>query len=132
MFNWLRELLEIRSEFRERKYRLLEEQKVCPACEILKTELNMAHARNIELLNKLTKEETPVEKPVVPMETLPLRRHLSWKHRQQILEADDRIKAQAMRNAAQPDSVEDLEKELDVVAKEREHGTTANSATNSK
>jgi len=56
---------------------------------------------------------------------------MNWKVKQQMLEAEDRQRAAAMRNAAQPDTVEDLEKELDIVSAEREANSGA-SATAGK
>lgn len=128
MFGWWKELLDIRYEFRERKLRLQEEQiqntRVCQSCEVLKVQLDLANREKAQLLSKLLEKPEPESERTVavPMQTLPTKRHLSWNVRRQILEQEDRAKAASMRNAAQPDniSVEDLEKELDVVERERE------------
>lgn len=116
MFQWLREWMELRAEFRERTT-------VCQSCEILKTQLDTANRERAQLLSKLLDKEPESERTTAPaMETMPLRKHIPWRVKQQMLEAEDRAKAKALRNAAQPDapSVEDLERDLDVVATERE------------
>ena len=130
-FQWLREWYEIRAEERERQFRLREEQNanklVCSSCEILKVELENAHREKSELLRKLLEKDTPNPVTTAPkMETLPRpQKHLSWAVKQQMLEAEDRAKAVALKNAAQPISTEDLEKELETASIERENQSGA-------
>lgn len=62
--------------------------------------------------------------------TSPLGRQVPWVVRRQMLEAEDREKAKALRNAAQPATptitTEELEKELNVATETREGQHTAN------
>lgn len=128
MFQWLREYLELKSEFRERN-------RHCESCEILKQVNDQLRMDNEKLLRRVLEKPEPEVRTEAPeMRTMPLKRHLPWRVKQQMLEAEDRERAKAMRNAAQPDTVEDLEKELDLVAAEREaqSGTTTNSSTGSQ
>jgi len=127
MFNWLREWYELRAY-------LAEKQKVCNSCEVLKTELNNAHRENEILLNRLLNKPEPEPVPVVapPMNTIPIaRRHLSYNIKSQMMQAEETARRRALSVAAKPDDdVAELEKELDVVAQERENqsGKTANSS----
>jgi len=61
MFNWIRELLEIKYEFRERRIKLLEDSKVCQSCNILKVALERANFEKDRLMEKL------LEKNVEPV-----------------------------------------------------------------
>ena len=136
MFAWLQELLEIRYQNRVRNQRLREElatvNKVCSSCEILKEENNALRLDNQRLLDRILEKPTPEpERMVAPEPITRPRMHMNWKVKQQMLEAEDRQRAAAMRNAAQPDTVEDLEKELDIVSAEREANSGA-SATAGK
>lgn len=123
-----------------------EEQKICQNCEYLKLQLEKIQELNKELIDKLTnKPETPVieqpkTEPIVP-------RFIPWRVRRQMLEAEDRVKAQKEREAAEaleqagitqkvqsvavnapsevsvapaddPDVIA-LEQEMDLIAKER-------------
>lgn len=119
MFNWLRELYEIRAAYRV--------PKVCESCEALKQMNDHLRMDNEKLLRKILEPKVEVERTVAPEPMAPLHRNVPWRVKQQMLEAEDRQKANALRQAAKPDTIEDLEKELDVVSKEREsqHGPTA-------
>lgn len=133
MFHWLRELLEIKYEFREKRTKLTHEveveEKVCQSCETLRQQLEIANYREQQYLNKLLKE------PEVPVAQAPIEvskpRMIPWNVRRQMLEKEDRERARAMQHAAKPDAVadkkstEELEKELDIVAEERESKTNA-------
>jgi hypothetical protein len=98
-----------------------EESKICESCSILKHELEVVRLDNQRLLNRLLevpKDEIKVNdsefKPILP-------RNLPWAARKQMLEAEDRQRAKLMKqNQATPIiTTEELEKELDVVEKER-------------
>lgn len=96
MFNWLRELLEIKAQYRERKI----EYKACESCEILKTALERSNYEREKLLNVLLKRDDPiVEAPAAEPEPLKPR-HIPWRIRQQQLEADDRKQAEKMKALA--------------------------------
>ena len=109
MFHWLRELLEIKYEFREKRTKLTREveveTKVCQSCETLKQQLEIANYEKQQLLNRLLKEpEKEPERTVAP-EPVSRPRMVPWHVRQQMLEREDREKARALRNAPKPDSV---------------------------
>ncbi len=110
LLKWYREYLTIRSE------------RVCEGCEVLRHQLEVSNYEKKQLLDRLLERPEPIiEKPpvaITPPTSLP------WRARRQILEAEDREKARAMREAAKPDatvSVEELEKEMNVVEKAREN-----------
>ena len=133
MFHWLRELLEIKYEFREKRTKLtrevVTEEKVCQSCETLRQQLEIANYREQQYLNKLLKDPEPVVEKAPVEVSRP--RMVPWNVRRQMLEREDREKARALRNAPKPDSeiekksTEELEKELDIVEKERESTTNA-------
>ncbi len=115
MFTWIRELLEIRYEFKSRKAGL---HKVCQSCETLKQQLEIANYEKRALLDRLLKEpekETIKEKRVT---TIP--RTVHWNIRRQMLEQEDREKAKLMREAPKPQATDDLEKELNIASANRE------------
>ncbi len=121
MFKWYRELLEIRQEARERKASLLKQQTQCESCETLKHQLEVSNFEKKQLLDRLLEKPAPeVIKEPVPI-TRP--HNIPWNVRRQILEQEDREKARLLREAAKPISTEDLEKELDNAATERENKT---------
>lgn len=119
MFNWYRELLNIRYESNERTERLYRESKVCQSCENLKHQLEVVYYEKKQLMEKI------LEKPVVEqskeptMVTLP-QRNVPWNVKRQMLELEDREKAKLLRNAPNAVSTEQLEKDLDFASAERE------------
>lgn len=66
-----------------------------------------------ELLKRVL---TPVEPVVIQQEASPITmpRAVPWAVRRQILEKEDRKRAELLRDAPKPQSTEDLEKELGV------------------
>jgi len=124
MFGWMRELLEIQYEFRERKQRIAEElnakQYVCSTCEVLKVALERANYEKEQLLREVLKKDNDEPKPSEAPQPLTKPRHMPWAVRRQMLEAEDRERARLLREAAKPQPTEELEKELDVAARERE------------
>lgn len=84
--------------------------KVCASCEVLKQELAIAHQNYRELLNRMTERAPEVEATLPPQITRP--KFIPWKVKREILEKEDRVKAQAMSNAPKPKSTEELEKEI--------------------
>lgn len=110
MFNWLRELYEIRRD-----------NKICTSCETLKMQLAIVNQEKKVLLDsvlsapeKVVEQQEKEYKPILP------RTHTNWNVRRQMLEAEDRKKAQLVKQKVELVSTEDLEKELNVVEKERE------------
>ncbi len=100
MFNWLKELLEIRYEFRERRLRLEEEtaerKHVCPTCEIFKVEIERANREKELLLNKILQPPAQQEEVKRPVTVNPPRQ-VPFAIKRQILEAEDRVKAGKLR-----------------------------------
>jgi hypothetical protein len=89
-------------------------EKPCEACEVLKESLSVERQFNKVLLQKLLDKDkleplsevrTEEIKPVMPQ-------FVPWRVRQQMFEAEDRKKAQLMRESAE--NVEKLEKELGI------------------
>lgn len=126
LLDWYRQYLNIKWESRERKNLVVIDEKVCQSCETLKAQLEIANYEKSQLLNKLLKEPEP--EPVAPQPPMITRpRQMSWNVRRQLLEQEDRVKAQRLKSVPKPDSpevakesVEDLEKELDLAEQTRE------------
>jgi hypothetical protein len=125
LLDWYREYLEIKYNSRKLKNEVVVEEKVCQSCETLRQQLEFSNYEKTQLLNKLLKEPEPEPKPAeAPQITRP--RSIPWNVRRQLLEQEDRVKAQRLRDAAKPDSeiakvsTEDLEKELKIAEQERE------------
>lgn len=121
MFNWLRELLEIRAEYQGLK----KDIQHCESCETLKTQLSIANQEKKALLDRILEKPEPIPtpddielKPIYP-------RGVSWNTRRQMLETESREAAKLLRQKKEegPDriTIEELEKELDIVEKERDH-----------
>lgn len=118
MFNWLRELLEIRYEYREKRTRLNKEEVLCKSCETLKAQLEISNYEKKQLLERI------LEKPVVEKNEPPVQvtrpHNIPWNVRKQMMEAEDRERARIMREAPKPLTTDELEKELDIATTERE------------
>jgi hypothetical protein len=116
MFGWYRELLEIRRE-NNRENELIE---------TLKHEIEMLrHERDTLLNHALHSNQQEVAPPVVEQEFKPIpANRLPWAARRQMLEAEDRAQAKLKRQQQEvvqtlKADVDDLEKELNIVEKER-------------
>jgi len=97
-----------------------QDEMICPSCEILKEEINFLRAENRKLIDSITaKPEAEPERLKAPVPvTVP--KVLPWSIKRQMLEQQDREKAMAARKAAKPDmNIEDLEKEMKIIAEER-------------
>jgi len=102
----------------------IQDARVCSSCETLKHQLEIANYEKRELLNKLIREpEQPVTNPVNYNEIRP--RTVPWNVKRQELEAEDRRRAQLMKekekelkvvssDSIKDSSVDELEKELGV------------------
>lgn len=129
LLDWYREWLEIRSEFKAKKFELTREVKqedtVCQSCETLRNQLEIANYEKRQLLDRLlhTPEKEP-ERIKAPELVAPRPKTIPWHVRKQMLETEDRAKARALKDAAQPDTakvdVSELEKELGIAEKARE------------
>ena len=89
-----------------------EESKTCSSCETLIRQLEIANHEKQLLLDRLLKEPT-VELPKSLPDKYDPPRQIPWAVRRQMLEAEDRRRAQIMKQAPQPD-VRELERELGV------------------
>lgn len=91
------------------------EAKVCPTCEVFASQLELANYQNKQLLSTIERMNNPT--PLVVPETTAVEpiqpRTVPWSIRRNILEGEDRKKAELMRSAAK-ESTEQLEKELEV------------------
>lgn len=142
LLNWYKELINIRLEAEAIRINH-EREKVCENCEYLKLQLEKAQLLNKELIDKLTKQETVnVVQEKVPVDLKP--RNIPWNVRRQILEADDRkaaglrkqvteqikvnlnpqgvIKETEIAPTDDPDVIA-LEREMDIISKERENAS---------
>lgn len=106
-------------EYHERRYH-------CVSCDTLKEQLSHKNWECEQLIKQITtKPDAPKVEPPIEI-TKP--RYIPWNARRQMLEAEDRERARALRNAAQPDAssladktdTEALERELDIASKTRE------------
>jgi len=85
----------------------------CPTCEVLREQLTNSERERRELLTRLIAPPEPP--PIIPSndEPVPITPQFTpWRVRQQMLEAEDRKKAQLMKDKAK--EIEDLEKQLGV------------------
>lgn len=96
MFNWYREWLQIRYEAQERALKLKQDLSVCQSCEVLKTALDRANYEKEQLLIRLTQKPEVVEKDPPVLTQLPPK-NIPWRVRQQMLEAEDRAAAAALK-----------------------------------
>lgn len=114
--NWLHKLFHPHCE-----HCLLEEQesKHCRTCEVLEMELAHLRGANQDLLLRLLNPIKQTEPEVLDTRNLkpimPQGRELPWRVKQQMLEREDRDRAQKEKLAGRPDIVEKLESELGVV-----------------
>lgn len=100
------------------------EDAVCESCETLKLQLEIANYEKDRLLNRLLEKPEVVESKAPQEMSKP--RMISWKVRQQMLEAEDRKRAQIMREAPKPQpTTEELEKEFGVEVPDALHGSDA-------
>lgn len=85
----------------------------CATCEVLREQLTKSERERSELLHKLLDKDKPEPLPVEKEEMKPIQpQFIPWRVRQQMLEAEDRKKAELMRGKAQ--EIAELEKELGV------------------
>lgn len=100
MWNWLREFYAVRTAYKQ------SQEKPCPSCEVLKVQLERANYEREHLINRL------LLPPVQPPETKPIPvtqpqsgRHIPFRVKQQLLEAESREEARILRKHK-----EDMEK----------------------
>ena len=86
----------------------------CATCEVLREQLTMSERERRELLGKLLEKDKP--EPLVPPATDEMRaitpQFIPWRVKQQMLEAEDRKRAELMRGKVK--EIAELEQELGV------------------
>jgi len=99
----------------------------CPTCEVLRVQLAKSDAERRELLSKLLYKENESEPPKVQEEEMRpiMPQFVPWRVRQQMLEAEDRRKAQLMKEKAK--EIAELEKEMGIDTGIQENKTQASS-----
>ncbi len=82
----------------------------CETCEILRLQLAKSDAERLDLLHRFLDKDKPEPPSEKEEELVPIKPQFTpWRVRQQMLEQEDRKKAQLMK-----DRVDELEKELGV------------------
>lgn len=85
----------------------------CVTCEVLRIQLDESNRERKELLHKLLDKVNPEPSPEVKEEYEPIKPQFTpWRVRQQMLEAEDRKKAQLLKG--KKDEIDALEKELGI------------------
>lgn len=85
----------------------------CESCEILRERLLKSDREREELLHRLLDKDKPEPPPVPEEEPVPIKPNfIPWRVRQQMLEAEDRVKASLIKKHAE--GIEELEKEMGV------------------
>ncbi len=85
----------------------------CETCEILRIQLDESNRERKELLHRLLDKDKPEPPATEPQEFKPIQsQFIPWRVRQQMLEQEDRKKAELMR--AKTAEIEELEKELGI------------------
>jgi len=85
----------------------------CEVCEVLRTQLDESNRERKELLTRVLNPTQSEPLPIKEEEPQPIRPQvIPWKVRQQMLESEDRKKAQLMRDKKK--EIDELEKELGI------------------
>ena len=85
----------------------------CDTCEVLRERLAQSDAERRDLLSRLLDRDKPEPSPVEKEELKPVQHQfVPWRVRQQMLEAEDRKKAELMRKKSE--EIDKLEEELGV------------------
>lgn len=96
----------------------------CKSCEMLNKQLERSDQNYKELLNSILHKDNKDEEPTDKKEFKPIRTiGLPWRAKREMLEREDRIKAQiiAREKLNNPvEGIEELEKEMGLAEKERE------------
>jgi len=88
-----------------------QDERVCLSCETLRQQLEIVNYEKRELLNKLIREpEAPIQPDFSQMKP----RMIPWNVRRQELEAEDRKRAQLIREKEKELGINELEKEIGV------------------
>jgi len=92
----------------------------CNTCEVLRERLAQSDAERRELLNRLLDRDKPEPVPTAEQDLKPIQpQYVPWRVRQQMLEAEDRHRAQLLRAKEKEKEetearVKNLEEELEV------------------
>ena len=86
----------------------------CEACDILRAQLDESNRERKELLHRLLDKDKIEPLPEKEEDLVPIKpQYTPWRVRQQMLEAEDRKKAELLRRSSE--DIEKLEKELGVI-----------------
>lgn len=98
------------------------ENRICGSCEILQLENERLRHEVQVLLDRIL--ERPIVEPIIKQENLKpiMPQHIPFRVRKQMLESESREQAKLLRN--QSNTIEELEKEMNIVESIRE-GTDA-------
>jgi hypothetical protein len=115
MFKWLHHILNPHCEHCAEEKR---EAKFCVSCDILKQEVARLQIENDRLLSRLLDKPEPKEPASTDLNNMVpiMPRARGWQERKKLLEAEDRHKAQLLKQvgATGTETIEELEKELGV------------------
>jgi len=106
-------------------------EKECISCITLRAQLTQANYERQQLLEAvLNFGKVPETIPVQSEEFKPVfSKHMPWNVRRQMLEQEDRVKAELMKKAEKDrKDIEELEKELKIVSDEKETNNGSNGA----
>jgi|SRR6516165_9326830 hypothetical protein len=127
ILDWIQQIYAMKYEYQVRKRQLDDTgPKYCESCETLKGQLSIANQQNEKLLERIMEKPTPTVEPGPPQIMTPIKK-IPWMVRKQMLESEDRVKAEAIKKAAQPDTdeIRDFEKEVEDAKRARESQQTA-------
>lgn len=104
-------------------------ENICESCETLREQLARANEEKKQLLETILESVKPkVEVPVQTEVKLEQPRQMPWRVKREMLEAEDRQKAMLLKKKENELSIDktelkELEKEMDIAAKERENAS---------
>ena len=85
----------------------------CETCEVLRIQLEKSERERVDLLHRLINKEEKPEPPVEMGDMQPVKpQYIPWRIKQQMLEAEDRRRAEILKNREK--EIDDLEKELKI------------------
>lgn len=87
----------------------------CETCEVLREQLHRSEAERREILHRLLDKDKPEPVATATEEFEPIKpQYTPWRVRQQMLEQEDRKKAQLLKSRTE--EINELEKELEINA----------------
>lgn len=96
-------------------------EKICLSCETLRDQLARVNEEKKLLLESILESVKPKVEAVPPEIKIEKPSFIPWRVKKEMLEAEDREKARLLKNKQNELTIEDLEKEMDIAAQEREN-----------